>query len=361
MLYTYPDYYKKFYCLMDKCPKSCCEGWQIVIDENTIEKYISCEGSFGNRLKNSVDFDKGMYKQYNKRCAFLNEDNLCDIHIEAGRGMMCDTCKNYPYHTEEFENEREMSLALSCPMVAEMILSNKNKVSFITVEDDKEEIEDDDFDFFLYSALEQSRKIILEIIQNRSEDIFIRINKVLILCEKIQECIEENNIFNIENILVEYEDRFKNEEIESIYNKWINKKNANKILRILDEFELLDEKWNDDKEKWNKLICEKNIDLSFEVNSQIQLEQILVYFIYVYFSGGVYDYDIISKIGIAVLSTYIWDIICKIQESILKDRFCENDKIELAWRYSRELEHSDVNINRMEEIINKYNLIDLFL
>ena len=31
----------------------------IVIDENTIEKYISCEGSFGNRLKNSVDFDKG--------------------------------------------------------------------------------------------------------------------------------------------------------------------------------------------------------------------------------------------------------------------------------------------------------------
>ena len=49
------------------------------------------------------------------------------------------------------------------------------------------------------------------------------------------------------------------------------------------------------------------------------------------------------------------------QKSILKDRFCENDKVEPAWRYSRELEHSDVNINRMEEIINKYNLIDLFL
>lgn len=361
MFYTYPNYYEKFYCLMDKCPKSCCEGWQIIIDEDTIKKYIDLEGPFGNRIKNSVDFKQCVYKQYNKRCAFLNEDNLCDIHIEAGRNMMCDTCKNYPIHIEEFEDEREFSLALSCPMVAKMILNNKNKVSFITKEDNKEDIEDEDFDFFLYSALEQSRKVILEIIQNRSEDIFVRINKVLILCKKIQECIDKNNIFNIENILAEYEKTFQNKKIKPIYDKWIDKNNVLETFKILDKFELLDEEWGKDKIKWKNFINKKNIDLNFEITSQIEIEQILVYFVYVYFCGGVYDYNVVSKIGIAVLSTFIWDNICKIEKQILKENFCKNDKIEIAWRYSRELEHSDINIETMEESINQHNLINLFI
>ena len=36
---TYPDYYDDFKCIADKCPKTCCAGWQIEIDEDSIEKY----------------------------------------------------------------------------------------------------------------------------------------------------------------------------------------------------------------------------------------------------------------------------------------------------------------------------------
>ena len=39
MIYTYPDYYKKFSCIADKCPDTCCGKWQIVIDDDSLEKY----------------------------------------------------------------------------------------------------------------------------------------------------------------------------------------------------------------------------------------------------------------------------------------------------------------------------------
>lgn len=38
-----PHYYRKFKCTADKCPDTCCAGWQIVIDEETLEKYHKFE------------------------------------------------------------------------------------------------------------------------------------------------------------------------------------------------------------------------------------------------------------------------------------------------------------------------------
>ena len=39
MIYTRPDYFSEFTCIADKCPDTCCAGWQIVIDEESLEKY----------------------------------------------------------------------------------------------------------------------------------------------------------------------------------------------------------------------------------------------------------------------------------------------------------------------------------
>ena len=83
MEYTIPHYFEQFRCVAAECEDTCCAGWQIVIDDETIEKYKNVGGAFGNRLRNSIDWEKGCFCQYDKRCAFLNEDNLCDLHIEA--------------------------------------------------------------------------------------------------------------------------------------------------------------------------------------------------------------------------------------------------------------------------------------
>ena len=48
--------------------------------------------------------------------------------------MLCDTCRRYPRHIEEFEGMREISLSLSCPEAARIILSQKDPVTFRTFE-----------------------------------------------------------------------------------------------------------------------------------------------------------------------------------------------------------------------------------
>lgn len=356
MLYTVPDYYDKFYCLADKCPASCCEGWEIIIDKNSLKEYASIEGPFGNRLKNSVDWKEGIFKQYNKRCAFLNEKNLCDIHMEVGEEMMCDTCRTYPKHIEEYDNEREISLALSCPVAAKLILKNESTVKFITTEDDTEGPEDKDFDIFLYSALIESRKVIIEILQNRDENIYVRMAKVLNLSNEIQEKINNDNIFGIEDILDIY--KFDKTSYDRNLKIVLNKDKILYILSLLDELEKLDDNWVRDVYKWKKVIEDfLDEDIKTSVVSESELEQMAVYFVFVYFCTSVYDYDVLSKIKMAVISTLIWENICRAESFIQSsnneiDKLSEGKKLELAWRYSRELEHSDLNLAKMEDLMN---------
>lgn len=103
MQYTIPHYYKQFRCIADKCPDTCCAGWQIMIDNRSLKKYSKVKGGFGNRLQNGIDWKAHAFLQQGGRCEFLNEDNLCDIYKECGANMLCRTCRNYPRHTEEFE------------------------------------------------------------------------------------------------------------------------------------------------------------------------------------------------------------------------------------------------------------------
>ena len=150
MQFTFPNYYKEFSCIAGACPDTCCAGWQIVIDDKTLKKYQHFKGPFRNRLHNDIDWKEHVFRQYNHRCAFLNEENLCDIYTEAGPKMFCSTCRNYPRHIEEFEGLREISLSLSCPEAAGILLSQKEKVQFVTREKETREEVYDDFDYLLF-------------------------------------------------------------------------------------------------------------------------------------------------------------------------------------------------------------------
>ena len=104
MLYTVPDYYKEFTCIADQCEDTCCAGWQIVIDKKSLEKYKKIRGVYRGKILRSVNWFSGTFRQSkDKRCAFLNEDNLCDLYIHQGENSLCKTCKMYPRHVEEFE------------------------------------------------------------------------------------------------------------------------------------------------------------------------------------------------------------------------------------------------------------------
>ena len=86
MRYVIPDYYKEFYCTADQCEDTCCAGWQIVIDRKSLRKYGQVKGRFRKRMFASVDFMQETFRQdKEKRCAFLNENNLCDLYSNLGK------------------------------------------------------------------------------------------------------------------------------------------------------------------------------------------------------------------------------------------------------------------------------------
>ena len=48
MRVTVPDYYEDFRCLAGACPHTCCEKWEVVIDEDTAVFYETVPGPRGD-------------------------------------------------------------------------------------------------------------------------------------------------------------------------------------------------------------------------------------------------------------------------------------------------------------------------
>ena len=201
MQITFPSYYKKFSCIADACPDTCCAGWQIMIDDASLEKYKNVQGEFGKRLHGSVNWEEECFCQNERRCAFLNDENLCDLYKALGPDALCDTCRLYPRHTEEFENVREVSLSLSCPEVARILMNITDKVTFVTEEDDEDEVFDD-FDYFLFTALMDTRDMLIDIIQDRAVPMQKRLWKLLAAAHDFQLCINKNELFKWEDIQI---------------------------------------------------------------------------------------------------------------------------------------------------------------
>ena len=52
-----PSYYKDFKCIADKCAHNCCIGWEIDIDEISLEKYKSLKNGYGPTIMNSISLE----------------------------------------------------------------------------------------------------------------------------------------------------------------------------------------------------------------------------------------------------------------------------------------------------------------
>lgn len=391
MRYTVPDYYKKFKCLASDCPATCCAGWQIMIDDKSLKKYASCPGIFGNRLVNSINWEEGRFKQYHSRCAFLNEQNLCDIHLEKGPDFLCRTCRRYPKHVEVYENEREISLSLSCPMVARLLLDKTDQAQFLTTEkvrkNDGDHLQknDDDFDEFLYSALQDCRSVLIAMAQNRNEALNLRMAKILSLAHDVQNRIDSRQLFDTENVLERYQREGADTALAqkliwfSLVNEEFCGENDRqradsdylsvqwRLLDYLRDFEVLDPRWVPDLQRWRKALYGEGPEVYLERKKRFlaearawetEYEQILVYFLFVYFCGAVYDGDALRKAKMAVMSVRILRELAFAQWILAGEKLTAEDRAELAWRYARELEHSDPNLNAMERMMEEWKESD---
>ena len=371
MIYTRPDYFNEFKCIADKCKDTCCAGWQIVIDKESLEKYKKIKGDYLWKVMANVDWEERIFRQdQNKRCSFLNESNLCDLYIHEGEKSLCKTCANYPRHAEEFEDVREETLSASCPEVARILMERMTPVQFITEEHPEEEetLEFGDFDPFLYSAIEDGRNAMVKILQNRKLPIREREVLVLGMAHDMQRRVNRRQLFECDRVI----EKYKQVKSQVFVREYLAKKDPieeenliREIFPLIYELEVLRDEWSALLHKCQDVLFFSK-EASFVVQKrafelwksenpemEIHLEQILVYFIFTYFPGSVYDGQLFAKAQMAVYCTWMIELLWMARWIMNGKTLNKEEMIELLYRFSREIEHSDENLECLDEMMIK--------
>lgn len=180
------NYYPKFKCIAEKCKHTCCAGWEMNIDTDSLNEYKKDASAFSSILKRGINFEKSKFKwNKNKRCAFLNKDNLCEIIINLGEKSLCQVCRDHPRFRSFFNDRTETGLGFCCEHAAKIILSFDGKIEPTLISDDGEQ---EELDFNQKNVLSFRDKA-LEIIQDRTKDINDRIENLLKICgANLTEC-----------------------------------------------------------------------------------------------------------------------------------------------------------------------------
>ena len=148
MLLRVPVFYDSFYCIADKCTDTCCVGWEIDIDENSLKRYATIKDDFGNSLRQNIE--DGHFKlREGDRCPFLKQDGLCDMICHLGESSLCDICREHPRFVEVYGDIMEKGLGLCCEEAVRLLLNAKGNeltpIAFVEreVNDEPDDIPDD--------------------------------------------------------------------------------------------------------------------------------------------------------------------------------------------------------------------------
>ena len=132
MILKVPSYYEKFHCIADQCKDNCCYGWEIDIDEGTMDYYRSLGGELGKEITSHIreGEENTMIMREDGYCPFLNEKKLCDICIKMGEEALSEICTEFPRFTMEYEDVREKILSLACEEVGNIMFSTDEKITW---------------------------------------------------------------------------------------------------------------------------------------------------------------------------------------------------------------------------------------
>ena len=120
-----PSYYKQFGCIKGECKHSCCIGWEIDIDDATLQKYASVEGEMGQRIRESISYEGDAHFELScGRCPHLDGGGLCRIISSLGEDYISEICRLHPRFFNDTVRGREVGLGMSCEEACRIILSS---------------------------------------------------------------------------------------------------------------------------------------------------------------------------------------------------------------------------------------------
>lgn len=304
-------FYKNFKCIAGDCPDSCCQGWEVDADSDSLEYYKTLDNSL--EIKKRIDFVLSKDEFDNtiftlapkKRCPFLNDENLCDMHIAIGGEHTPYTCRTFPRFIYDFGATREIGISFSCPVASDMMYNTESFDFETDINSDLPTLNDIDAEkyFLLYKGRAEAYKIA----KDKNKSIRERLNDLLDLGVLLQEKLFPYDEGGDD---IAFFDVFKNPE-------------------------LINPEWKEKVE---------NFSLK-QVSDTQSNENILMYFLYKYLMQAVYDDDALSKIKMAVLGV------------LINTYFGEDSWTVHLW--SKETEHSQYNMDRYKKLLKSADCLSV--
>ena len=132
-----PIFYDKFKCIADKCTDTCCAGWEIDIDTQSLVNYELLQGDFALYLRDNIttmEESSCFTLKENDRCPFLDENNLCQMILENGEELLCEICSEHPRFYDWYGDYEAQGLGLCCEVSCKLLLEEKVPLTFICEE-----------------------------------------------------------------------------------------------------------------------------------------------------------------------------------------------------------------------------------
>lgn len=128
-----PNYYKDFKCIADKCRHTCCKGWEVEIDDESLEHFKAFPDIM-DKVEHKEDYHFKLSKD--EVCPFLREDGLCEMITKYGEDMLCQTCADHPRFRNFWTDRIELGLGLVCEEAGRIILSQKEPMHLVRIDAD---------------------------------------------------------------------------------------------------------------------------------------------------------------------------------------------------------------------------------
>lgn len=328
MFICYPDYCPRFRCIADKCSDTCCRGWEICIDEASLERYRQVDDDIGRRLKESIiTDDEGAHFVLldDERCPFLNSSNLCDIYIKLGKEALCGICTDHPRFRSFLSDRTEIGVGLCCEAAAEIILTEKKPLHIVPEVPFSENM--------LERAILQIRRMLFKLCE--SGDPFVALRKCCALAIEMQDMLADSDFSGIAERYEHFSGySFISEELSDL-----------EVISVLNSMESISGEWDEMLEKLSAG------HYRTDIKAENELLRLAEYFIFRHFPEALSDGDIVSKAYFALFAVsavkmfwgaYLYE----------KGTLDLNDKINGAKLFSKGAEYSGENMQRAYNFFN---------
>lgn len=306
MKWIVPDYYARFSCLMGACRHSCCIGWEIDIDPETLAHYQTVPGDIGARLMQNIALDgENAHFRLNQdeRCPFLNQQGLCDLILTLGEDSLCQICADHPRFRNHYADRVEVGLGLCCEAAGQLILAQETPVQLTIWQDDEQNEPSDPQEIELLSI----RDGWIKVMQNRTLPFWRRLD---CLAAALPDGMPKVD-----------------------YTAW---------SRFLLTLERLDETWADCLHALEKEPAALP-PLPDAPCWDIAFEQLAVYLLYRHIPGTLEDGDLEGRLKYVLLICRLLYRLCLIHQAD-QGSIALSDLVEYARLYSSEIEYSDENL-----------------